>query len=90
MSQATAITDHDEIRRWAEERGGRPSRVRATAGKGGDGVLRFDFGETDEALEEISWDEFFRVFDENGLALLEQEETSSGKKSRFAKFINRR
>lgn len=90
MSQAILITDHDQIRRWAEARGGRPSRVRDTAGKGGGGILRFDFGERDESLVGISWDEFFKIFEENGLALLEQEETSSGKQSRFAKFVNRR
>jgi hypothetical protein len=89
MSQAKKITDHAEIRTWAEERGGRPARVRDTAGKGGGGVLRFDFGEKDDALEEISWDEFFEIFDESDLALLEQEETKSGELSRFSKFVNR-
>jgi hypothetical protein len=52
-------------------------------------VLRFDFGDKDEALEEIGWDEFFEIFEESGLALLEQEETKSGEKSRFSKFVNR-
>jgi hypothetical protein len=89
VSEAKKITDHGEIRSWAEARGGRPSRVKSTSGQGGGGLLRFDFGERDEALEEISWDEFFKVFDENGLALLEQEETKSGETSRFSKFVNR-
>jgi hypothetical protein len=89
MSEAKKITDHDEIRTWAEERGGRPSRVKATAGEGGGGILRFDFGKPEESLEEIEWDEFFEIFDENELALLEQEETKDGKQSRFFKFVNR-
>ena len=89
MSEAKKITSHDEVRTWAEERGGRPARVKTTAGKGGGGVLRFDFGEKDQALEEISWDEFFVIFDDNELALLEQEETKSGQISRFSKFVNR-
>jgi len=46
-----------------------------------------DFGEKDQALEEIEWDEFFRIFDESGLAFLHQDETSEGKTSRFAKFV---
>jgi hypothetical protein len=87
MSAASKTTDHDEIRAWAEERGGRPSVVHTGKGKGG--VLRFDFGEDDEKLEEIPWEEFFQIFEENELALLHQDETASGKTSRFAKFVNR-
>ncbi len=68
MSQAKKITDHEQIKSWAQERGGRPARVRDTADKGKGGVLRFDFGEEDEGLEEISWDEFFDIFDESELA----------------------
>jgi hypothetical protein len=90
MSQAKAITDHQQIKRWAEDRGGRPAKVRSTADKSGEGgVLRFDFAEKDASLEEISWDEFFEIFEENGLALLEQEETRNGGVSRFSKFVNR-
>ncbi len=87
MSQAGTTTDHDEIRRWAEERGGRPSVVR-TGGKGG--ILRFDFGEDDEKLEETSWEEFFQIFEESGLALLHQDQVASGETSRFFRFVNRK
>src|SRR3712207_1721641 len=87
MSQATTTTDHDEIRRWAEERGGRPSVVRTGRGKGG--ILRFDFGEDDEKLEETSWEEFFQIFDENGLVFLHQDSVGSGEISRFFKFVAR-
>lgn len=52
-------------------------------------MLRFDFGDPEEALEEISWDDFFRVFEDSQLALLEQDETKSGETSRFSKFVNR-
>src|SRR3954463_3585219 len=88
MSQATTTTDHDEIRRWAEERGGRPSLVRTKRGRGG--ILRFDFGELEENLEETSWDEFFRIFDDSDLAFLHQDEVGSGGTSRFFKFVARR
>jgi hypothetical protein len=30
MAQAKVTTDHDEIRKWAEARGGRPAAVRST------------------------------------------------------------
>ena len=85
MSQAKTTTDHDEIRRWAEARGGRPSVVRT--GKGGGGVSRFDFGESDEKLEEISWEEFFKTFEEGGPALLHK--TADGRQSRFSRFVER-
>jgi hypothetical protein len=85
MSQATTTTDHDEIRRWAEERGGRPSVVRTGRGRGG--ILRFDFGEDDEKLEETSWEEFFRVFEDSRLALLHQDTLEGGETSRFFKFV---
>src|SRR4051794_34732042 len=43
-SESKTTTDHDEIRRWAEERGGRPATVEGTEGGGEDaGVLRIDF-----------------------------------------------
>lgn len=85
MTQARTTTDHEEIRNWAEERGGRPAIVRT---KGEGGILRIDFQEPDENLEEISWDEFFDIFDERNLAFLYQEETS-GKQSRFNKLVDR-
>ena len=89
MGQARKITDHDEIRTWAEERGGRPAKVKGVGQGEGEGILRFDFGEKDDRLEPISWDEFFDIFDDNDLALLEQEETKSGGTSRFSKFVER-
>jgi ferritin-like metal-binding protein YciE len=85
-------TDHEEIRRWAEERGAQPACVKDTYGRKGDTcVLRLDFpGYTgEETLEHISWDEFFRIFDEQGLALVYQEHTADGKKSNFNKLVSR-
>jgi hypothetical protein len=82
MSSASTTTDHNEIRHWVEEHGGRPSMVK-TEGEGG--ILRIDFGEPEEALQEVSWDEFFEVFDDNKLAFLYQDEGDS----RFNKFVSR-
>jgi hypothetical protein len=82
VSSAKTTTDHDEIRKWAEARDGVPARVK-DSGEGG--ILRIDFGEPEESLEEIGWDRFFEIFDENELAFLYQDE----KNSRFNKFVNR-
>ena len=86
MSSSQTTTDHDAIRRWAEDRDGRPAKVN-TAGKGG--VLRIHFGDGDDSLEDISWDEFFEVFEESNLALLHQDETKDGSVSRFNKLVDR-
>lgn len=87
MSEARTLTDHGDIRAWAEARGGQPARVKGTAGDGG--ILRFDFGEPEPDLEPVSWETFFEIFEDRKLALLEQEETASGGQSRFSKFIAR-
>ncbi|AJC48096.1 hypothetical protein [Xanthomonas sacchari] len=85
---AKTTADHDEIRRWAEARGGRPASVRGTEADEDAGVLRILFRD-DAALEEISWDDFFDKFEEEELAFLYQEKTSDGSQSRFFKFVNR-
>jgi hypothetical protein len=89
MSEAEKVTDHEQIRRWAQERGARPAAVAETESDGDAGILRFDFNEPDEGLDEISWDEFFAKFEEKNLALLLQDETKDGSESRFFKFVER-
>ena len=89
MSSRT-LTDHDAIKDWTQERGGRPAMVAATADEGdGAGVLRLDFGDDDEGLDQISWETWFETFDSQKLALLVQDETSGGETSRFNKLVSR-
>jgi hypothetical protein len=85
MASASTTTNHDTIRKWAEARGGHPARVK---GRGPGGILRIDFGEPEESLEEISWDEFFDVFEDRKLAFLYQDESDGGT-SRFNKLVDR-
>src|SRR5438477_11848746 len=93
MAQSKVTTDHDEIRKWAEARGGRPATVRSTQSKNDVGIIRIEFPDApnakDDALEEISWEEFFEKFDEANLALLYQEETARGQRSNFNKIVGR-
>lgn len=86
-------TDHNVIKGWAEERQAKPASVKGTGGNEV-GVLRLVFpgyaeGKS-QSLREISWDEFFKKFDENNLAFIYQDNTSSGVKSNFNKFIKKR
>lgn len=93
MANAKVTTDHDEIRKWAEARGGRPAAVRSTQGRDGIGIIRLEFPDAphakDQNLEEISWDEFFEKFDEAKLALLYEDERPDGQRSNFNKLIGR-
>ena len=90
-SESKTTTDHKTIQKWAEARGGKPATVKSTEKDGEAGVLRIDFPGYSGAgsLEEISWDEFFKKFDEKNLAFLYQEHTSSGEESRFFKLVSR-
>ena len=91
MADAKVTTDHEVIRKWAEDRGGKPAAVKGT-GKGDDpGILRIDFpgyaGE--ESLRQITWEQFFDKFEKEHIAFLYQEETEDNNTSRFSKLINR-
>lgn len=84
---AKATTDHDTIRKWAEKKGGKPAAVDRTH-KGDDvGIVRIMFPDNrqseHDSLVEISWDEFFRQFEESKLALLYEED------SLFSKIVGR-
>jgi hypothetical protein len=83
MAQTT--TDHATIRRWAEARDGHPAKVIGTGDATDAGLLRLDFGEAEERLEAIPWEEFFAKFEESRLALLYEDEPDS----RFSKLVRR-
>lgn len=91
MSESKTTTDRETIRKWAEDRGGKPACVKGTGDDDDVGILRLDFpGYTGaDTLQPISWDDWFDKFDERELALLYQEETSSGEKSNFNKIVSR-
>ena len=84
-AESKTTTDHEEIQRWVEARGGQPARVEGTQ------LLRIDYpGFTGEGtLEPIEWEEFFKIFDKNKLVFLYQEKTKDGGESRFSKFVDR-
>ena len=88
MSEAKTTTDHKAIRGWIEARGGRPSVVKDTEGRDGEGLLRVEFRHPDK-LEDVDWDIFFKTFEDRKLAFLHQDKTAGGEESRFFKFVKR-
>ncbi len=85
MSQQT--TDHNTIKKFAEDNKLKPARVEGTEESGG--LIRLmqpssSQSESDN-LEEISWDEWFDAFDQNELALIYD---GDGNKS-FNKLVSR-
>ncbi|HZR55737.1 MAG TPA: hypothetical protein VFA74_02600 [Terriglobales bacterium] len=91
-SRSKVLTDLEEIRQWAEERGAKPACVRGTGGKQDIGMIRLEFPQysgREDSLEEIDWDEWFDKFNESNLALLVQEQTAGGEESNFNKLVSR-
>src|SRR3954464_11046476 len=84
---AEIITNHEAIRKWAEQHGGKPAAVDRTHTGDDVGIIRIMFPKAPQSqhahLVEISWDEFFEEFEQRQLALLYDP------KSLFSKMIGR-
>ncbi len=72
MNENKVIIDHNEIRYWAESRGGSPQIIE----EGSVVSVRIDFpGKSDEAYNisnqshNVEWEKFFEIFDGQNLAL---------------------
>lgn len=84
---AETTTDHDTIRKWADGQGGKPAAVDRTHSDDDVGIIRIMFPKAPQSehdnLVEISWEEFFREFEERELALLYDPN------GRFSKIVGR-
>lgn len=85
------LTDHEQIRKWAEARNAQPACVKGTDNEDGSCLLRLDFpGYSGEgSLETIEWDQWFRVFDQRKLALVVEDKMADGKPGNFNKLVSR-
>ena len=87
--ETLATRSHEVIQHWVEERGGTPATVPGTEHGDHLGVLRFDFpGYGGRKLEQVSWDDWFKPFDERELVFLYQEHKSNGDQSTFFRLDN--
>lgn len=82
--QTLATRSHEVIRHWAEDRKAEPATVPGTEHGNRAGVLRFNFpGYGGESLEALSWDDWFKTFDDRELVFLFQEHQKAGNQSNF-------
>lgn len=91
MSTSNVTTDHEQIRRWVEKRGGFPATVKRTEHNHQPGILRIDFPgySGEDSLERVDWDSWFETFEDRELAFLYQDKTADGHESRFNKLVSR-
>ncbi len=69
-NESKTTTNHNEIKKWVEDRKGKPARVKTTGDENDIGLLRINFpGGSEENIENITWKEFFEKFDEKKTGL---------------------
>jgi hypothetical protein len=83
MLNTIQTSDHKFIQLWAEQRNGRPAVINETTNDNVTGVLRIKFPDDTSNLKVITWEEFFKEFDENGMMFL----FSDSPEDRYNKFI---
>jgi hypothetical protein len=82
-------TDHDTIRRWIEERGSTAARVTEPSGDDPGSLAVVPEGTDDDSVEEIPWEEFFEIFEEENLAFVHQTERADPNERWFCRFVDR-
>lgn len=90
-------TDHKEIQTWCEKMGGKPALINYQEVKEDQTGIRINFpGNTDEKLlsdahpsKDITWEEFFRTFDEQQFQFLYEEEAKGDDPTRWYRFERR-
>lgn len=86
--RSLVTTHHEVIKQWAEERNATPATVGGTEHDDHLGVLRFDFGGDSKDLQHVSWDDWFKTFDERRLNFIYQEQRTDGTDSNFFRLEN--
>lgn len=89
--------DHDEIKKWAENLGGKPAIIDDTDAGGDEIGIRIDFpGKKDEVMlsarpvtHDITWQRFFEVLESKDLAFMHTNEDKPDNPSMAYKFVDR-
>lgn len=83
--------EHRVVREWAEKRGLVPTTIRGTWGSDLPTPLQLTEPEADAdpARIELTWDQFFEIFEDRQLAFTYQDDDVSGVPSQYYKFERR-
>lgn len=85
--EVLATRNHDVIRQWARARDAAPVVIIGTEHGELPGALAFSFPDVGGAdLKQVSWDEWFKMFDDRGFSFVYQETTEDGLASDFFEF----
>ncbi len=97
MAQTKVTTNHGEIIRWVQKHKGKP-QIAVDPQAGSDlPIIRIDFPGagvdnflgSDEITRNLSWEEFFRFFDEERLAFIYEDRDKLADPSLAYRFIKR-
>ncbi|HEX6796537.1 MAG TPA: hypothetical protein VF116_02350 [Ktedonobacterales bacterium] len=81
--QTLATQNHDVIKHWAEERGGTPATIQSND-PNNPRVLRINFpGYGGQSLQPVTWQAWFKTFDDRHLVFLFQQKMRDGHQSNF-------
>ncbi len=97
---AKTLTSHDDIRQWAEARGGNPMLMETPDGTGSRTLLQLTFGQhainTDGnegpdrvgGFQLVSWEDWFAALEAAKLALRVSDDPAGGNEAEF-EFVER-
>jgi hypothetical protein len=87
--ETITTTEHETVRDWVEQRGSVPAQVTDPAGEDPGSLAIVPAGKDDDSLALISWEEFFEIFDDEGLAFVYQTEKENPREQWFCAFTQR-
>lgn len=90
-------TDHNVIKKWVERHNGKPQIIDHPTAEGDKPGIRIQFPAIRDDTElsddtmprDISWDEFFKIFDEEGLELEYRDQIPADYPSDAYRFLRR-
>lgn len=82
-------TDHGTIRNWLESNDLAVARTAETDRSRSGGLTVVTEGRTDDSIKEVTWDEFFETFEDEGLAFVYRTETMGPEKQLYYEFVPR-